>query len=276
MLRFNNLLASADIDPASVRLVRHRDPIYNRAIYEDAVRRRPRFEQYQAGQGSPRVVALFKAAQVLASFVVDERGQTVFVGLWRVRGFKNCYVPDPYRGTDPAPSPTSVFFDLERMAELDDYSGRVVVEWGGGERAWVQYAQRQDKQIVEVRRSVIEEPFPGFSGFRCRLSEVDGLPSAWQQVLRSARGVYLLVEHVSGAQYVGAAAGVDGFIGRWRQYANGHGGNVGMRDLARPAEAYDVSILETVGTGASLEDIYASEALWKQKLGARAQGLNRN
>lgn len=54
------------------------------------------------------------------------------------------------------------------------------------------------------------------------------------------------------------------------------GGNVGMRELARSAEAYDVSILETVGSGASLEDIYTSEALWKEKLGARAQGLNRN
>ena len=276
MLRFNTLLVAAQIDPTGVRLVRHRDPIYNRAIYEDAIRRHPRFEQYQSGQENPRVVSLMQSAKVLASFVVDPRGQTVFVGLWRVRGSENRYVQDPYRTPDPAPKGSSIVFDLERMTELDDYSGRVIVNWGGGERAWVQYAQRQDKQIIELRRVAIEEPFPGFARFGCRLSEIDGLPSTWLEALRATRGVYLLVEHATGAQYVGSATGMDGFVGRWCQYANGHGGNVGMRELSRGAEDYDVRILETVGTGADLEDIYAIETLWKDKLGSRVQGLNRN
>lgn len=276
MLRFNTLLTAVGIDSTAVRLVRHRDPTYNRAIYDDAIRRHPRFEQYQSGQGNPRIVSLIKSAEVLAAFVVDQRGQTVFVGLWRVRGFKNCYIPDPYRAPISTNPEHSVFFHLERMTALDEYSGRVIVDWGGSERAWVQYAQRQDKQIVELRRVAIEEPFPGFAKFSCRLSELGGLPSRWQEVLRSARGIYLLVEHASGAQYVGSAAGLDGFIGRWLQYGNGHGGNVGMRELACSPEAYDVCILETVGTGVGLDEIYAAETLWKNKLGSRAQGLNRN
>jgi hypothetical protein len=276
MLKFNALLAAADIDPARVRLVRHRDPRYNRAIYDDAIRRHPRFEQYQSGQGNPRVVSLVQSAEVLAVFVVDPRAQTVFVGLWRVRGFKQGYTPDPYRGADSPPGGTPVVFDLERMATLDEYAGRVIVDWGGGERAWVQYAQRQDKQILELRREAVEEPFPGFARFACRLDEVDGLPSTWQEPLRGTRGVYLLVERATGAQYVGSATGADGFMGRWRHYANGHGGNVGMRELSRSAEDYDVCILETAGSGLELEDIYAIETLWKAKLGSRVKGLNRN
>lgn len=276
MLKFNILLVAAGLDPAVVRLVRHRDPKYNRAIYEDAIRRRPRFEQYQSGQGNPRVVSQLQAAQVLAAFVVDSRGQTVFVGLWRVRGFKEGYVPDPYRAPDISPEGSPVVFDLERMSELDQYFGRIIVDWGGGERAWVQYAQRQDKQILELRREVVEDPFPGFARFGCRLDEIDGLPSTWMEPLRATRGIYLLVERESGAQYVGSATGAEGFIGRWRYYANGHGGNVGMRELARGAGDYDVRVLETAGSGVELEDIYAIEALWKEKLGSRVRGLNRN
>jgi hypothetical protein len=212
----------------------------------------------------------------MAAFVVDARGQTVFVGLWGVRGWREGYISDPYRAPVVAPNEASVVFDLGRMAELNDYSGRVIVEWGGGERAWVQYAHRRDKQILELRREAVEDPFPGFARFTCRLDEVDGLPSTWLEPLRATRGIYLVVERATGAQYVGSAAGDDGFIGRWRQYANGHGGNIGMRELRGGAEDYDVRILETAGSGAELEDIYASEALWKDKLGSRVRGLNRN
>jgi hypothetical protein len=49
-----------------------------------------------------------------------------------------------------------------------------------------------------------------------------------------------------------------------------------MRELSRGAEDYDVHILQTVGSGAELEDIYAIETLWKNKLGSRVRGLNRN
>jgi hypothetical protein len=119
-------------------------------------------------------------------------------------------------------------------------------------------------------------PFPGFGRLDCGLHEIDGLPSSWLAVLQSTRGVYLIVHRESGAQYVGAATGADGLLGRWRGYADGHGGNAGLRDLAEPADRYDVRILETVGSGATTEEILALEALWKQKLGSRTRGLNRN
>ncbi len=276
MLRFNTLFAAANLDPSTIRLVRHRDPTYHRAIYDDAIRRSPRFEEYQSGQGNPRVIAMLRSAKILAAYVVDPRGQTVFVGLWRVLGFRDAYIPDPYRALDPAPKGTPVAIDLQRMTELDEYSGRIIVDWGGGERAWVQYADRQDKQILEIRRETAEETFPGFARFGCGLHEIDGLPGSWLEPLRATRGVYLLVQRATGAQYVGSATGIDGFVGRWRSYSNGHGGNVRMRELSHAAEDYDVRILETVGSGAGLDDIYALETLWKDKLGSRVQGLNRN
>jgi hypothetical protein len=162
------------------------------------------------------------------------------------------------------------------MPELDEYCGRIVVDWGGGERAWVQYADRRDKRIIELRRQAEEPPFPGFGRFSSGLHEVESLPTTWLEPLRSTRGVYILVHRDSGAQYVGSATGSDGFLKRWLCYSDGHGGNVALRELGHAADRFDVRILETVGSGAALEDVYALESAWKEKLGSRVQGLNRN
>jgi hypothetical protein len=147
---------------------------------------------------------------------------------------------------------------------------------GGGERAWVQYAHRRDKEIVEIRPRAEEPHFPGFGRFVWGLHEVDALAPTWLEALRTSRGVYLLVDRENGAQYVGSASGEDGFIGRWRGYANGHGGNTAMRQLAGGAERYQVRVLETVGSGATYEEVCELESLWKEKLGSRVDGLNRN
>lgn len=277
MLTFRTLLQSDGIDASTVRLVRHRHrQRYQRAMYLDAIHRHARFEQYQAGQGNPRVISQMASAAILASFLPDPAGRTVFIGLWKVNGvLRGAQSPDPYQPPSP-PGPHSSIIELERLLALDNYSGRLVVDWGGGERAWVQYADRRDKEIVELRRHAEVPVFPGIGAFSCSLGEVDALPESWLGVLRSARGVYLLVHRTSGAQYVGSAPGVGGFLSRWRGYADGHGGNVALRELAHAAADYDATILETVGSSATTDDIYQLESRWKVKLGSRVQGLNRN
>lgn len=277
MFRFNSLLVEAGFDPRAVRLVRHRHPAqFQRQFHEDAISGHPRFEQYQSGQSNPRVVTQMSSAAVLAAFAADMAGDTIFVGMFGVLGVTTGPDPDPYRSrSGPARSDIAILL-LRRLQPLADYRGRIVVDWGGGERAWVQYAHRHDKHIVEVRRSAVEPPFPGYSRFMRGLHEIESLPSTWLEPLRVARGVYLLVHRTTGAQYVGSATGADGFLGRWRGYADGHGGNVGLRELGHAADQYDVRILETAGSGAENEDVYALESLWKDKLGSRVKGLNRN
>jgi hypothetical protein len=277
MLKFNQLLRDSGGDPSAVRLVRHKhNRRFQRQLFQDAINRHARFDQYQTGQSNPSVIAQMSSAAALAVFVVDPGGETVFIGLWRVDGSRTGHSPDPYRVPPNPPQPGSVVFDLVRLGELSEYTGRLVVDWGGGERAWVQYAHRRDKAIVELRRRVVEPPFPGYSRFVAALNEVDALPDTWLEPLRVARGVYLIVHRATGVQYVGAATGQDGFLGRWRCYADGHGGNVALRELGQAADQYDVQILETVGSGADVEDICALETVWKEKLGSRVRGLNRN
>jgi hypothetical protein len=80
----------------------------------------------------------------------------------------------------------------------------------------------------------------------------------------------------TGQQYVGSAYGVGGFFGRWMSYADGHGGNVGLKAVGASASAFDVAVLEVVGSEATNDEIFGRETLWKEKLGTRVKGLNRN
>jgi hypothetical protein len=108
------------------------------------------------------------------------------------------------------------------------------------------------------------------------LDQIENLYASWTQVLRNARGVYLLVRRRTGEQYVGSATGADGFFSRWLCYQDGHGGNVGLRELGADSAEYDVNILEVAASNATVEEVLERESLWKIKLGTRAMGLQRN
>lgn len=274
MLTFNHLLRAGSLDPRDVRLVRHKPRHdHHRAIFDAAMRGDLAFQLYQETQGIAQVVAQFRAAKQLAGFVVDPTGrQTVFIGIWDRIGERQ--PTDHVFGSVAQPPP--VAFETRLRNEFDDYRGRMVIDWGDGERAWVQRADSQDKRIVEIRKQREDPAFPGFMAFRLALDQIETVPISWSEVLRNSRGVYLVVHRARGDQYVGSASGAGGFLGRWTNYADGHGGNVAMEELEARADAYDVSVLEVVGSNATAEDIFAREEFWKVKLGTRVKGLNRN
>lgn len=276
MLTFNDLLRAANLDPATVRLVRHRDPDVQRAVFEAAIQGDSAFDEYQEHQGADQVIAQFRAATYLAAFVVDPMsGDTVFVGIWERLGDRAGPSPRVHLSI-PGTRSAAIAFETRRIDTLAAYRGRVVIDWGDGARVWVQRADNQPKPLLEIRREVREPAFPGFARFRRQLDQIGLLPPTWLAVLSNARGVYLLVHRESGQQYVGSAYGTGGFFGRWTTYADGHGGNVGLKELGATASAFDVAILEVVGSEAMNEEIFARETLWKDKLGTRVKGLNRN
>lgn len=280
MLTFNQLLQVGDLDPRMVRLVRHRDakPKIQRALYDAAVTLDRRFAQYQERQGTPQVIEQFRAAKYLAGFIAEPvTGDTVFAGIWERLDERSVHLGNPFVPLPLDPLKTNVIeFNTSRLGRFDSYAGRLVIDWGEGMRAWVQRADNQDKPIVEIRRSHRDPDFPGYLAFQVSLDQIEGLYTSWIQVLRTMRGVYLLVRRKTGEQYVGSAYGADGFHGRWLCYQDGHGGNIGMRELAASADEYDVNILEVAASDATIEEICRRESLWKAKLGTRAVGLNRN
>lgn len=165
-------------------------------------------------------------------------------------------------------------YDLERLSEMEDLAGRIVIDWGPSTRSWSQWAGA-GKAITEIRAGVEEPPFPGFSRFASTVEEVPTLPPSWLGALSSVGGVYLLVCPRTGEQYVGSAYGEDGFTGRWLAYAaDGHGGNLTLR--TRERADYAVSILEVASPDMAPRDVIEREGAWKTKLGSRAHGLNAN
>lgn len=210
MLNFNSLLALEGIDATLVRLVRHQD---NRLgpgrLYEAWRNDRNAFENYQSVQHRD----IFPVGDLLASFVVTEARKTVFVGMCRVDDVGTC-PPGSSDALLKHDTSGQFEYDLQLVEDLAAYRGRVVIDWGAGTRSWVQQAANQAKSVIEIAEQ--HEPrFPGFREFVRAVDEVPNLPKGWLQVLRSVKGVYLLVDVDSGRQYVGSAKGADSFLGRW-------------------------------------------------------------
>lgn len=269
MLTFNAILRHEGVDPKHVKLVRHQDTRRPGRPTPYTLWRinRSQLELYQRIQRN----RVFSPRDLLASFVVTPAAETLFVGLYCVAGLGVA----PQGLMDPI-SEDDVgglnLYHIEPDKRLAEYAGHLTIDWGTGFRSWIQRAHRQDKGIFEIRRELHDPPFPGFSRFSCDISQIGAIPPTWQAVLRSVKGVYLLVCKETGKQYVGSAKGEESLWGRFLTYAaNGHGGNVELK--RRGPKPYHVSVLEIVNTDTEIE---ALEAGWKQKLLSRQFGLNEN
>ncbi len=276
LLSFGDLLDLAGIERSAVRLLRHQEKSaaghYSPyVLWRD---HRDRFEAYQETQAisdKPRLNAPY-----WASFVGVPDRETLFVGLYSVEsmGLLPSQRLNPVTGAIEAAESCNLY-KLVMLDALAEYAGRIWINWGSGYRSWIQRGDGTPKPIVELRRNLGEPPFPGFQALLIKMSEIDSIPAAWSAALSTTRGIYLLTCPRTREQYVGMASGSDGFIGRWREYfASGHGGNVGLK--SRDPSDYQISILETVGTGATLGDLVDLEVRWKHKLQSREMGLNRN
>lgn len=278
-LRFNMLLVDAGIDPADVRMVRHQtNKARGKTPYSLWRDHRADFEVYQSTQDSQQR-AKFNG-KYWASFVSPPQGGTLFVGLYEVartgsvpKGTIDPYTKELVGRNNKAPYDQ---YNCRLAKSLSEYIGRLYIKWGDSPsayRAWVQRADKKDKEITELRIDCQEDPFPGFTRFIRPLSEIEAMPSSWKEILGVTKGVYLLTCPVTGVHYVGSAYGEGGFLSRWRHYIrNNHGGNSKMK--GRDWSDYFVSVLEVAGSSAPDEEIIALEHLWMDKLLSRSIGLN--
>jgi hypothetical protein len=272
MLTFNLLLEAAGIPAKQTQLVRHKGKgTRRRTAYDLWKAEDGTFERYQCIQSKPR----FREGGWIASFVRSPFGETIFVGLYRIKSVGAMDRPDALDPLGEHPVADCLLYDLEKVDVLRDLEGKLLVDWGLGALSWVQNAHAQDKPIVELRPRKSELPFPGFAAFNWLIRSLATVPREWHNTLASSNGVYLLVELEHGHQYVGSTYNNEGFWGRWMDYAtNGHGGNEGLKLGAN--KEYQVSVLEVASSGATREDIVALEQKWKDRLLTRRFGLNRN
>jgi hypothetical protein len=140
---------------------------------------------------------------------------------------------------------------------------------------------------VEVLPAGYVMDWPGYHDMLLPLAELKAIlahPAAnreWHRRLSAVAGVYCILNQATGDQYIGSAYGKDGILGRWRCYAEtSHGGNQRLKErceaTAHYADHLVFSILHTLPTSATKDEVIALESLVKRKLGTRAFGLNAN
>jgi hypothetical protein len=123
-----------------------------------------------------------------------------------------------------------------------------------------------------LRPEFREPEFPGFLEFIKPLSKLDSLLWAWKEVLKNAKGVYLLTCPRTKEQYVGKADGAEGFWGRRQDHIRNYGDAVRLK--SRDPSDYEASILEVAGTAATTGEILDIEQRWMTKFRSREMGLN--
>lgn len=289
MFEFNEALMRHSIDPADVLIMRHRppEPQLRRQLPWLASERHAVFNAYQRFQ--PKAEKAMQRAAYLASFIGQDVGAATFVGLYRIAGHRPLapgeiddiaeYQVLATLGVVPTPEQSSaghLYFDLEPVEVLADWSGRLICRWPPPDRSWYRWANRNTLDIAAlVETSRFAEPMPNWDEIVVSLTELEMMPGAWQAALSQWRGIYFIMDETDGKSYVGSAYGSDNIMGRWRAYArNGHGGNVGLWD--RAGHPLRFSILQRVSPDMDPADVIALEASWKRRLHTRDLGLNRN
>ena len=279
MITLNKILSLYGIDPNTIKIIRHGNKEI--PIIETFLKNPARLEAYQSFQ-SPNKFGKAKSIVVFAPYY---KTTAIFLSIWDIKGFtehsqytkrtlsllKKHNLPESWYNT-------SVMYHLSRNKILDDLSERLVIEWGSATVAWV---QSQDKEVVELKSKKSIGEFESFSLVDLKFQDLKKLiysPDTnltWVKALSSVNGVYLIKDNFSGKLYVGSAYGEQGIYGRWSVYArNGHGGNEELMNL--DPTYFQFSILEIVSATATAEEVIDCENRWKEKLGTRKFGLNKN
>ena len=270
-LVINDLAEAAGLDAERVKVLRHQEPDKRagRTSWDLWCEDREKFELHQSLYDKPGTIG---DSSHIVSLLAAPAGETVFAGVWEVIGRRNC----PNEVIDPLINRTKrYFYELRPHDLLQDYYGRMVVQWPQGRR----YDRRLSSAsipILEIRKEGWNvHPFPGFNNFTIFISKAEEVPSTWREVLRSVSGVYLLVDTQDGRQYVGSASGENGLYQRLSSYVRDrHGGNEGLR--LREGRDYKFVVLETFGSRVEREEVLERENYWKTALGSREYGLNLN
>ncbi len=249
-----------------VKLVRHKD---SRAEYRHVMKDREALLEYQ--QEQPKDV--FKGCDYIICFIGLERKRSVFIGVFKVNG--------------SAIRNGQYCCDLTPVSEFNAFIDRLVIDWGGNAISWHQWYDKQSKEVVEILPQGYIGNFPGLLDFVLEYDELKTLtdnPDAnyeWRHHLSAVNGVYLILDSSTGMQYIGSACGANGIWQRWSDYAaNGNGSNKELVALQKSDpnhhRNFRFSVLQSLPSNITQREIVEIEKLYKQKLGSRAHGLNRN
>jgi len=232
-----------------------------------------RFDSWQSWQSRKNF-----SRQFVLSLIDAGAGRWLYVGLFRSLGCDDNVVPTPHYS-----------YNLERVKSADEFSGRLLVTSAYRERNSYLLGETlaDDLSIAELLPQPISfGRFPEFKAVNLRKAELDIVVTqnieSWRTALSSVKGIYLITDRSNGKLYVGKADGENGIWQRWCTYvSNGHGNNVALvkeLDLSGPErkDDFSFSLLEIADIQSTAEEIARRESHWKEILGTRDHGYNRN
>jgi hypothetical protein len=242
------------------------------------------FETYQSFQSKPK----FDDCDYLISFTGLDGSRAKLHGVYRV-GKRSPSASMPFPADIPYKDwhQAGYHYELTRVADFNEFCGRVVIEWGNAPLAWVQSGAK-DKPIYEILPEGQTLPlFKDYLDFTLTFPELGYIVShpesnqGWRSRLQAVAGIYLVVATTTGKQYVGSASGAEGIWGRWSEYAaDGHAGNVLLKKLIESDPAYPhafhYSLLQIVPRSYARQEVLRLEKHYKAKLGRLAVELNGN
>ena len=267
-------------NPKRVKVVRHKDSNFDL----EALLRSGWFETYQEYQAEP----VFDGCDFIVVFMGEEHGASRFIGCYKVGVRVPVSESPPFPAGCPHPewADAGFYYALTKQDGFEDLEGRLIIYWGKGALAWSQWYT--DRPVIEIRppgRAL--SPFRDYLRVHLAFSDLAILaaqPDAhrdWVAGLSAVGAIYLIVNGLTGEQYVGSATGNGGLWQRWCEYAKtGHGGNLRLKELCMHGTnypgAFNFSILETFSRTLSRAEATDFESFFKRKLGTRAFGLNAN
>ena len=281
MISFLDLLKTHNFDTnSSFKLVRHKSSAHpiEKLIDNDL------FEQYQCVNKKERFECDF-----VISFVGKESTKALFWGIYRVNGKINANkanLTKEFKIEFPTDDYNSMYYYLlEKKKGYEDLEQRIIIDWGEATRAWVQ--KKCDKEIIEIKPMGFVEEFSGYLDFVLPFKKLERIINnseanyVWENKLSSVYGIYLILDKKTGKQYIGSAYGENGIWGRWKKYIKtGHGGNDLLIDLLKNNAKYkynfQFTILQTLPSNLKSDEVIKYEILYKEKLGSRVYGLNKN
>lgn len=273
----------------NIKIIRHQDPRLkevNLTCYD--LYKANLFEDYQSYQEEN----IFNC-DIILSFIGLERFEGVFVGAYKVLGCKKVTgfpknIDIPYRGV--AKVNVKFHYELEKIDIFPDYEEKLCIDFGSrGMHQWFIYKNKKHtKQVVQLLPPNHAGDFPGYSEVVLNFSKLNNIvkyPSGnriWREKLSSVKGIYLVLDRKTGMQYIGAAYGRNGILGRWNDYVN-TGGSAKNDQLVQiinsaPSRANDFqfTILMTLPMDMTKPEVLTKESLFKLKLGTKVFGLNSN
>ena len=147
----NELLLDNNIDPAKVRLIRHKDKRckVGKSVYNLWMNDKSEFDKYNTIQGF-RIRPHLKSDYWMV-FLGRSKIETIFIGLYEVISrnvldkdtTQSCFDIINYAGTCDK-------YQLRLTSVGEEYIGKMNIEWGNGYLAYIQKANNQNKKIVSL------------------------------------------------------------------------------------------------------------------------------